>query len=195
MQSSALPSELRTPPLPLVALVGHPEVHRDLGVWASQVLRPPLVAIAVADANESVLARLFGGYQRATHALPWRCPCCRSCRPRALATAARGPAPVDCPCSAYAPAPRARAGLRAAGVKKVPKPFAVPDGILKADWFLKQRQRRAAVALAFVDRCARPRGGWGAGGLGTIGLGPSAAVSPGCCCYSSSRPWCAQRSI
>ena len=62
MQSSALPSELRTPPLPLVALVGHPEVHRELGVWASQVLRPPLVAIAVAEANESVLARLFGGW-------------------------------------------------------------------------------------------------------------------------------------
>jgi hypothetical protein len=39
-----------------------------------------------------------------------------------------------------------------AGAKKAPKPFATPEGILKADWFLKQRQRRAAVALAFVER-------------------------------------------
>jgi hypothetical protein len=31
----------------------------------------------------------------------------------------------------------------------------MPEGILKADWFAKQRQRRAAVALAIVDRCAR----------------------------------------
>jgi hypothetical protein len=56
----SLPQELRTPPLPLVALVGSPEVHREFGVWASQVLRPPLVAVAVADANEGVLTRLFG---------------------------------------------------------------------------------------------------------------------------------------
>jgi hypothetical protein len=55
-----LPAELRTPPLPLVALLCHPEVHGAMGVWASQVLRPPLVAIAAAEPNEAVLARLFG---------------------------------------------------------------------------------------------------------------------------------------
>lgn len=37
-------------------------------------------------------------------------------------------------------------------MKKQRKPFSTPDGILKADWFQKQRQRRAAVAVAFVQR-------------------------------------------
>ena len=62
---SALPAELRTPPLPPVALVGHPEVHRDIGVWASQVLRPPLVALSVADATEQSLVRALGESQHA----------------------------------------------------------------------------------------------------------------------------------
>lgn len=57
---SLLPAELRTPPLPPVVLVGHPEVHRDIGVWASQVLRPPLVALAVPDATPESLLRVFG---------------------------------------------------------------------------------------------------------------------------------------
>lgn len=36
--------------------------------------------------------------------------------------------------------------------KGPPKPYATPDGIVKADWFLKHRQRRAAVALVLVPR-------------------------------------------
>jgi hypothetical protein len=40
-----------------------------------------------------------------------------------------------------------------AGPKKgPPKPYSTPDGILKAEWFLKQRQRRAAVALVLIQR-------------------------------------------
>lgn len=67
MQSS-LPAECRTPPLPLAALVGAPDVHRDFGLWASQVLRPPLVAVAVAEPNEAVLTRFFG--ERGHQGLP-----------------------------------------------------------------------------------------------------------------------------
>lgn len=69
---SSLPAELRTPPLPPVVLVGHPEVHRDIGVWASQVLRPPLLALAVPDATADSLLRVFGaphaGHAEASHA-------------------------------------------------------------------------------------------------------------------------------
>jgi hypothetical protein len=55
-----LPPELRTPPLPLVALVGHPELHAAVGAWMSQVLRPPILCHAVAEPSEPIVARLFG---------------------------------------------------------------------------------------------------------------------------------------
>eukprot|EP00882_Tetradesmus_deserticola_P019658 GHRQ01021179.1.p1 GENE.GHRQ01021179.1~~GHRQ01021179.1.p1 ORF type:complete len:191 (+),score=59.16 GHRQ01021179.1:301-873(+) len=94
---NALPSELRTPPLPVIAFVGCPELHKDVGSYFNHTIRPPFFAVGLAEANESLLVRLFG-------------------------------------------------------VKRQPKPFSTPDGILKADWFAKQRQRRAAVAVAFVPR-------------------------------------------
>lgn len=52
--------ELRTPPLPLVVLVGVPDAHRALGTWASQALRPPLMAYGVAEPSEATLAAFFG---------------------------------------------------------------------------------------------------------------------------------------
>lgn len=54
------PPELRTPPLPLVALVGSPELHREAGAFFSQTLRPPIVSVGVAEAKEQLLSRLFG---------------------------------------------------------------------------------------------------------------------------------------
>lgn len=54
------PPEIRTPPLPLVAFVGCQELHKDIGTFFSQVLRPPLVSLGVADASEHLLTRLFG---------------------------------------------------------------------------------------------------------------------------------------
>lgn len=55
------PAELRTPPLPLVALVGSPELHREVGSYFSQGLRPPVVSVVgVAEPNEQLLGRLFG---------------------------------------------------------------------------------------------------------------------------------------
>lgn len=94
---NSLPPELRTPPLALIAFIGCPELHKDVGAYFNATLRPPFVSVGLAEPSEPLLLRLFGG-QRAT------------------------------------------------------KPFSTPDGILKADWFVKQRQRRAAVAVAFVPR-------------------------------------------
>ena len=91
-------AELRTPPLPLVAFIQHSELHKDIGAYFSQTLRPPLVSVGVVEANEQLLARLFS--------------------------------------------PR----------KPVVPPSTPPEGVLKADWFLKQRQRRPAVALALIGR-------------------------------------------
>jgi len=145
----SLPTELRTPPLPLIALVGSPEVHREFGVWATQVLRPPMVAMAVADANEPVLARLFGelslcefemGIKLQVGLLVTGSRCSSAGNTRRT----RPPGQTYACCNAAVP--------KNAGTKKPPKPFATPEGILKADWFSKQRQRRAAVALAFVER-------------------------------------------
>jgi hypothetical protein len=151
-----LPAELTRPPLPLVALVGQPEVHRELGLWASQVLRPPLIAIAVSDTSEAVLSRVFGASggelqaRRPAIRRPASQPlaeqaCAASLAPRAAC------ARLDQPVSPHPSPPRR------AGAKKPPKPFAAPEGILKADWILKHRQRRAAVAVALVDRCGPPR--------------------------------------
>jgi hypothetical protein len=91
-------AELRTPPLPLIAFIQHSELHKDVGAYFSQTLRPPLVSVGVVEANEQLLARLFS--------------------------------------------PR----------KPLTPPSTPPEGILKADWFLKQRQRRPAVAVALVSR-------------------------------------------
>jgi hypothetical protein len=84
--------------LPLVAFIQHSELHKDIGAYFSQTLRPPLVSVGVVEANEQLLIRLFS--------------------------------------------PR----------KPFVPPSNPPEGILKADWFLKQRQRRPAVALALISR-------------------------------------------
>lgn len=64
------PPEVRTPPLPLVAFVGCPEYHKDLGSFLSTALRPPLVSLGVADATDPLLHRIFGALgSPASHAL------------------------------------------------------------------------------------------------------------------------------
>jgi len=57
------PVEYKSPPLPLIAFVGCPELHKDIGTFFSQVLRPPLLSLGVADASEQLLTRVFGGCQ------------------------------------------------------------------------------------------------------------------------------------
>jgi hypothetical protein len=57
---NALPAELRTPPLPVTAFVGCPELHKEVGTYFNATLRPPLFSVGLAEANESLLGRLFG---------------------------------------------------------------------------------------------------------------------------------------
>ena len=52
------PSELVTPPLALVALLGCPELHSTVGEFLRSQHRPPINSIGVAEPQSA--ARLFG---------------------------------------------------------------------------------------------------------------------------------------
>lgn len=58
-----LPAELRTPPLPLIAFIGCPELHKDVGMYFNQTLRPPFFSVGLAEPNEQLLIRLFGEFR------------------------------------------------------------------------------------------------------------------------------------
>jgi hypothetical protein len=62
-----LAAELRTPPLPVLALINCPELHKDIGTYFNATLRPPLFFVSLPEANETVLARLFGECAGTTH--------------------------------------------------------------------------------------------------------------------------------
>ena len=53
------PPEHRTPPLPLIALVGCPEFHKEVGDYFVQQLRPPLVSLSSAEPVEQFVPRAF----------------------------------------------------------------------------------------------------------------------------------------
>jgi hypothetical protein len=55
-----LAPELRTPPLPVVALVGCPELHKDVGAFFGATMRPPFYSVGLAEPNEAALQRMFG---------------------------------------------------------------------------------------------------------------------------------------
>lgn len=58
---SIYPLEYRTPPLPLVALVGCNEYHKEVAEFFVHHLRPPLVSLFTsAEATEQFVARNFG---------------------------------------------------------------------------------------------------------------------------------------
>ena len=58
---SQYPLEYRTPPLPLVALIGCNEVHKEVADFFVHQLRPPLVSLfTTAEATEQFVARNFG---------------------------------------------------------------------------------------------------------------------------------------
>jgi hypothetical protein len=57
---NVLPNELRTPPLPVIAFVGCPALHKDMGSYFNHTIRPPFFSVGLAEANESLLVRLFG---------------------------------------------------------------------------------------------------------------------------------------
>ena len=52
--------EHRTPPLPLIALIGCPEHHKDVGDFFVQHLRPPLVSLSSTEPVEQFVPRAFG---------------------------------------------------------------------------------------------------------------------------------------
>lgn len=98
-----LAAELRTPPLPVLAFINCPELHKDIGTYFNATLRPPLFFVSLPEANEAVLARLFGeGWH---HNSPLR------------ATSGADGAPTA-PCLHT-------------GTPKQQKAFHTPDGILK----------------------------------------------------------------
>lgn len=53
-------ADLRTPPLPLVACINCPELHKDVGAYFNANSRSPVFAVSLPEANETVLARMFG---------------------------------------------------------------------------------------------------------------------------------------
>ena len=58
---SQYPLEYRTPPLPLVALIGCNEVHKEVADFFVHSLRPPLVSLfTTAEATDQFIARNFG---------------------------------------------------------------------------------------------------------------------------------------
>jgi len=65
------PLEYRTPPLPLVALIGCPEVHKDVADFFVHQLRPPLVSLFTStEPTEQFLSRNFGPGKQASSTAP-----------------------------------------------------------------------------------------------------------------------------
>lgn len=60
MIPSLFSPEHRTPPLPLVALIGNPEYHKDAADYFVQQLRPPLVSLSSTEPVEQFVPRAFG---------------------------------------------------------------------------------------------------------------------------------------
>lgn len=53
--------ESRTPPLPLISIIGCPEYHKDVAEFFVQQLRPPLVSLCANESVEQFVPRAFGG--------------------------------------------------------------------------------------------------------------------------------------
>ena len=131
--------ELMTPPLGLVALLGRPELHPALREHLRSQLRPPLESVGVGDLAEatSVLTR----------------------RKRNGPSAAPPPAPTNPLIPPVVPLAQAQVPTQAPGATDGSgSPVISADGtdrssrqgLLRADWTRKHRERRPAVALAFL---------------------------------------------
>ena len=131
--------ELMTPPLGLVALLGRPELHPALREHLRSQLRPPLESVGVGDLAEatSVLTR----------------------RKRNGPSAAPPPAPTNPLIPPVVPLSQAQVPTQAPGATDGSgSPVISADGtegssrqgLLRADWTRKHRERRPAVALAFL---------------------------------------------
>jgi hypothetical protein len=57
--SSNYAHELRSPPVPLVALLGHPERHKLLSEAFLHTLKPPLVSLCCTEPVENFVPRVF----------------------------------------------------------------------------------------------------------------------------------------
>ena len=127
--------ELVTPPLGLVALLGRPELHPALREPLRSQLRPPLESVGVGDLAEatSVLTR----------------------RKRNGPSAAAPPAPVNPLIPPVVPVGLGPAQTPALGATDGSGSSNRTEstrrrGVLRADWTRKHRERRPAVALAFL---------------------------------------------
>lgn len=127
------PAELTSPPVPLVALVGKPELHLSIGDFLRTQNVPRVHSIGIQDAHSA--AGTFGEGRRLP--LPPPLPpgaATSGCRQRSHGLLAH-------PC-----------GMMRAGFKKVASSSSPPAGILKAGWLRKHRTARPAVAAVLVDR-------------------------------------------
>lgn len=157
------PSELTSPPVPLVALIGKPELHPALGDFLRSQNVPRVHSIGIPDAHST--AGTFGA-QAMADAPAWR---------MAAACQYNSELPCDFIVAATQPVLRLRdwpaPPLNAVIVRITchPPPFfcagrrkgtpsgTTTAGILKAGWLRKHRTSTPAVAALLVDRAS---GGW-----------------------------------
>ena len=130
--------ELTSPPVPLVALIGAPELLPAIADYLRTQHLPSLHCLGLTAAHSAAGSfgeRRGGGDRRqaATAEPSWL---------HSIPAAARTP--------------------RIAGARKAAPATGPPQGILKAGWLRKHRNQRPAVAALLVDREA---GGWGVGAL------------------------------
>lgn len=126
------PAELTSPPVPLVALIGKPELHVSIGDFLRTQNVPRVHSIGIQDAHSA--AGTFGEGRR----LP---PLPAAAADRLLLFPACAPAHHTLlPCCVFA------------GIKKMTHSSGPPGGILKAGWLRKHRNACPAVAAVLVDR-------------------------------------------
>ena len=129
--------ELVTPPLGLVALLGRPELHPALREHLRSQLRPPLESVGVGDLAEatSVLTRRK---RNGPSAAPPQAPA----NPLIPPVVPVGLGPAQTP---------AQGATDGSGTSNPSDGTDAPRrGVLRADWTRKHRERRPAVALAFL---------------------------------------------
>ena len=154
-EDAPVASELLTPPLGLVALLGRPDLHPAVREALRTEARPPMECLSggeLADASRVLVARKRS-----------RPPADPLAAAAALAAAnpaapSAGEAPGSVPGFVPAPAPTAGppVGLPPVGTSELPAPAPGADvlhpGCLKAGWLVKHRRHRPALALMFLDR-------------------------------------------
>jgi hypothetical protein len=161
---NALPPELRTPPLPVVALVGCAELHKELGAYFNANLRPPLFSVGLAEANESLLGRLFGASGVGCGEEEGGGGGLKSCERRDVMQRW-----LPCTHATHTQPPTG-------SVRQAIKPFSTPDGILKV-----RRCCGASVCWVCVCLCALPHSPAAAAGARVVICSNTTHTCHRCC--------------